>query len=300
VEKSASNHLGFIFGLLSGLSFGVMGFLVHISSGQTPSSELVFIRAIFTCLVLLPFVFHYIRRLLSKETIFLWLRCIAGSISMLCLYWTLQHSNVGMASTFSHMSPIFVVFLSWKFFNEKILLKETMAIAIAICGVAVLCSQREVSLSLSVLLVGTMGAISAGVAHVSLKQAAVKFSPMLVVWAFSLVMLITSFAVPSPNWTIPTMQTFLPIVGVSVSGLLGQIFLTQSYMHLKAPVASTFGLSALIWGVVCESLYYRDMPTLGESISYSLVILGVALLQVLHRSSSAATKHEEEPLDLSI
>jgi hypothetical protein len=80
---------------------------------------------------------------------------------------------------------------------------------------------------------------------------------------------------------------------------MGQLFLTQSYIHLKAPIASTLGLSALVWGVICESLYYKSIPAIGEIISYLLVILGVSLLQILHTPTLEAVK-KDDPLELGI
>lgn len=279
----SSSPAGFVFAILGGLSFGAMGFFVHISSGHAPSGELVFLRALFTLLMLSALIYNQVPRTLSRRARFLWLRGFAGSLSMLAFYWTLQHTSVGRSAALAHMAPVFVILLSWRFLREKITVKEAIAIGLAVTGVVALFAGDRSSWSPGVAAVGLLGAITASVAYVSLRRATADFSPLVVVWSFSLMMMLMALLVPGQSWKVPAADSVLPILGVCVSGMLGQMFLTWSYVYLKAPIASSLGLSSLVFGVLFESLFYRRVPGRGETISYLLILSGVSLLQMMNR-----------------
>jgi drug/metabolite transporter (DMT)-like permease len=280
IVRSQSVRVGFLFSLLSGFSFGAMSFIVHASSNQIPSSELVFLRALLSMFLLTPFVLPQLSLVFSKDSKFLWLRSAAGAISMVCFYWNLQHTTVGKAGVLSNLAPIFIAFLSWKFFNEKISMREGGAIGLALIGVLLLYGREAMSLSIIIALVGTLGALSTSVAHLSLRQAALRFTPELVVWCLSFFTMFASILFSGSDWIVPKNGQLFPMLGVGITGLLGQVFLTRSYMHLRAPIASAFGLSSLVWGVTFEIAFHREIPPAGEWVSYAFVILGVCLLQL--------------------
>lgn len=270
-----------------------MSLFVHISAGHTPAGELVFFRALFTLIVLSPFVYRDVRLIFSRRASFVWLRSLAGSVSMLVFYWTLQHTTVGRSAALTYTAPVFVIILSWRFFSETISLKEAGMVGLALSGVALLYGQGGGGLTITVALIGLFGAATAGVAYVSLRQAAADLSVGLVVWAFSLVMFLIAVFVPGPEWSLPEGPALLAVLGVCISGALGQIFLTLSYVHLRAPIASALGLSSLVFGVLFESIFYWHLPSLGETISYSLILAGISLLQIIHRG------HLPQPYDES-
>lgn len=281
-SDSPSSSTGFVFAVLGGLSFGAMSFFVHISADNAPSGELVFLRALFTLLVLSVLTYDQVPKIFSRRAKFLWLRGLAGSLSMLAFYWTLQHTSVGRSAALAHMSPVFVILLSWKFLSEKISLKEGAAIALAVSGVVALFASDGSAWTTGVVVIGFAGAMTASVAYVSLRRATADFSPLVVVWSFSLVMLVAALLVPGQTWRAPATSGLLPILGVCVAGTLGQMFLTWSYLHLKAPIASTLGLSSLVFGVFFESLFYGRTPRPAEAASYLLILSGVSLAQMVH------------------
>jgi drug/metabolite transporter (DMT)-like permease len=210
---------------------------------------------------------------------------------MVAFFWNLQHTTVGKAGVFSNLAPIFIAVMSWKFFNEKINLKEGASIGIALCGVLLLYGREAIALSFIVGAVGTLGAFSTCISHLSLRQAARRFTPELVVWCLSFATMLASLLFSGSGWFVPRYENFGPMLGVGIAGLLGQMFLTHSYMHLRAPIASAFALSSLVWGVFFEILFHREFPPAGEWLSYILVVLGVCLLQIASVEKIPATEN---------
>lgn len=273
-------RIGFAFSLLAALSFGIMGFLVHASAGRIPSGELTFLRGAFSWVVLLPFSLRYITLAFSRQSTYLWLRSAAGATSMVCFFWNLQHTNVGTASALSNLAPVLVALLSWQLLRERLDLREGLAVAITVSGALTLYRHSGQSLPLIVIIVGLAGALTTSIAYLSLRQAALRFTPELVVWCLSTLTMLAAAIAPGEPWVRPSAPELAPIGGVMVAGLLGQVFMTRAYVHLRAPVASALGLSSLVWGVLCEVIFHRDYPSALEWLSYALIIAGVALLQL--------------------
>ena len=68
---------GVIFGLASGLAFGLMGFLGRYVRDGLPAQEVAFFRAAVSVVVLLPFCATRLPVLFSRVSLSLWLRSIA-------------------------------------------------------------------------------------------------------------------------------------------------------------------------------------------------------------------------------
>lgn len=284
ISDTADSRLGFLFSILSGFSFGLMSFLVNLSS-KTPSAELVFLRGLFCCFVLLPFVGRQLKLLLTKQATSLWIRSAAGATAMLCLFWNLQHTKVGTATALSNLAPVLVTLLSWRLFGEKITVREAAAIMLTVFGALTLYRS---GISSTIAAVGFFGALCVSVAQLALRRAALKFSPSLVVWCMSLMTVFAAPLAPTTSWLVPK-QDLAVVFGVGLTGLLGQVFMTFAYMHLRASLASAFGLSTLIWGVLFQSIFTQSIPNLRELISYGLILAGVCTLQLVSETKKEDT-----------
>lgn len=274
---------GALHGLLSALSFGLMGFLVNLGAGKLPSQEMVFFRAFVSFLVLTPFAIRQAPKLFAKEAQIVWLRSISGSLSLLCFFANLQQARVGDAVVLAHTAPIFVVVLSWLFLKERLAKKEAVGIGLLIAGAAVLQSP-SLGIPARVLVTGLSGAFFASLAYMALRKSAVRFPPNLIVWCFSGLGALVAIGIPGEPWFFPKSQDWPLVVGVGLSGLFGQIFLTHSYIKLRASIASALGLTSLLWGVALESLILHRYPTPASLAAYALMIGGVVIIQTRLKS----------------
>ncbi len=279
LRNKGAGRLGLVYSLLMGLSFGMMGYLVGRCA--LPAAELVFLRASFSCLCLTPFVYRQIAELFSRTALTLWLRSIAGSFAMICFFWNLQKAGVGTATALANFAPVLVTLISWSLLKERLGRVELLGISITVAGALTL-YKLGASITNQVILVGFLGAFSTAIAQLALKQAAQIFSPTLVVWCMSLITSLTSLIISGTGWQVP--GEWVVVTGVALMGLLGQVFMTLAYMKLSAPVASTFGLSSLVWGVVLEVMLLGRQPTPGEWGSYLAIIGGICVIHLSHRA----------------
>lgn len=276
---STGTQKGLVSALLSALSFGLMGFLVHSRPEQIPATEMSFFRALVSCLLLIPFTYRHFHLLLGRESRIIWLRSLAGTISLISYFYNLQSSGVGVATMFADFSPIFVATLSYLFLKERISLFEVFGVILAVLGVY--CANQGLSgvISPFLFIVGIGGAFFGAIAYLSLRQASKRYSSYLVVWCFSLTTLIASLFVRTGDWVTPHGASWAHLGGVALTGLTGQILMTRSYYYLRATVACAIGVTALFWGVLFDLLFHGEMPTPAMWLGFILVSVGVYCVQ---------------------
>ncbi len=265
-----------------------MSYLVYAGAGRIPSAELAFMRATFSFVALSPFITAHVRKAFSARSGTLWLRSVAGAISVQCYFWNLQSSNVGTANTFANLAPVFVALFAWWFLREKINRPEALGIALAVAGALSINAPWANPPRGLVTAVGVTGSLSASISYLALREAALEFSPPLVVWCLSAATMLACPFAPGAAWIMPHGSFWLLIAGVGAAGMMGQVLMTRSFLYVRPQVASVLALSSLIWGLVLQIVFEHKVPKAGEWVTYALVLLGVALLQLTARSHAVA------------
>ncbi|MFZ9596172.1 MAG: DMT family transporter [Bdellovibrionia bacterium] len=278
-QRLSDQQIGVLYGLGSSMGFGLMNFLVKLTPVSIPSSQVVFSRGILGALILTPWALKKLPLLIKKENAVLWLRFFAGGASVACLFRNLSVVGVGDASSMQNLSPFFVVLLSWILWGERLSAFEALSMALIFLGVFLLQSPQGSSLAVWDLLIGILGAFLAGVAYLALKRSAQKVSWVLVVWGFSFVSALFVLPFSAHHWVIPSVSQGMGLLAVGISGLVGQIFLTQAFIRLSPAVASALSLSSVLWGVTLEAIYFARAPKPMTLLSYVLILLGVYVLQ---------------------
>ncbi len=278
-----STFKGICMGLASAICFGLMSLIVRIAQ-QFPTSQLMFARGVIGVLLLSPFVFRDIPKLIHSNSAVLWLRFGAGAVASFSMFYNIQTSGVGPATALSNLATVFVILLSVLILKERFVKQQWLGMVLVIAGAALLQSPVGFNVPIRGIIIGVSGAFASGIAMISLKKASKRFSANLVVWGFCFVILLVASSVPGPQWSFPYDSNIL-ILGLSgLLGVVGQLFLTQSYLHLPAALASTLTLSVLVWSVAFEALYLQTLPEKVACFCYALILLG------LHLSHSAQMK----------
>ncbi len=256
-----------------------MAFLVHLTHEKVPPAEVALTRGLIGFVVLIPITFRQYTLAFSKGSAWLWIRSVAGSMSILCLFWNLQEAGVGTGFAMSYLGPIFVLMIEKKVNHESATAREVIAIVLAVGAAFSLgLSRAEHIPALAVIGIGLMGSVAASIAYTSLRKAASTFSPNLIVSCLSITTVIMAPFVPSPHWSSIERWDIMPVVGVGITGLVGQLLLTRSYVFLPASIASTISLGALLVGLLLGVAFQTENPTGLQWSLYGAIFLGMILL----------------------
>ena len=244
-----------------------------------PPAQINFVRGAVGAILLLPLMRKEIPLLLDKRYLSLWTRSLFGSLAALALFHNIQVNGATFASAIANLSSIFVVVFSLVIFRETLTLIEWIGLGVVFAAVYTLESPLGFTIEPFAAVIGLVGAFCGGIAMTSLKRAANQFSPLLIVWGFSLFSMITALIVPSGEWSWHWKESLIVLIPVGLLGLIGQVFLTRSYQHLPAIVASACGLSIVFWNIFLEAVYFVTLPKSGSLLSYFFLCGGLLLMQ---------------------
>lgn len=286
-------RIGYVWALASAVSFGLMSWLVH-AAVELPPLWIALARGLVGLAILTPLVGRRLASVLAPNSGFLWLRAVAGALSILCYFWNLQRTSVGTAKALQDLAPVIVAAFSVLVLREDLRGRTGIGIALAIAGALAIGLRGATPPSGAVVAVGILGAFAAATAYLSLREAATEHSPELVVWMLCASSCLTSVALiasgaiderPMPWGSIGAREVAL-FAGVALTGLFGQLWMTRAYQHLSASIASALGLTALLWGVLFEIAFSRARPAAADWCGYALIVAGaVALRRVSPRGS---------------
>jgi drug/metabolite transporter (DMT)-like permease len=275
--------------------FSTMALFVRIAKTDFSTSQLVFARAVFGIVLFSWFCRREVMSLFKLSSKSLWLRAIFGGGSVTCYYINLRDLPLGTATILTDLAPIFVAIFSFLFFNEKLSVKTVAGVLVAVSGAALLSSPATDSSSFCGIVIGLLGAVLGAWAYLSLKRASGTFSSAAVVFAFSVALLFVSILGDGPIFPMKTGANLLPVIGVVATSALAQVLLTVSYRHLSATIASTLGLTAVLWALLF------DVAVLGTELSAMaltaivLIATGVRLTQLGRPRPNTTAEPEQAP-----
>lgn len=278
---------GFALALASAVAFGVMSYGVHASASGIPARQLACLRGVLGLALLTPVVWRRLPQVFDAHARWVWIRSLAGALSILCYFWNLQRTSVGTAKALSDFAPIFVALFSVRVLHERLRWLECAGIALAVAGALALGIPDESAPPPIAVGIGLLGALAASTAYLSLREAAARYSSALVVWCLCLVSALAALALPGEPWRALDARGLFFVCIVGLSGLGGQLLMTRAYTALSASVASAIGLTALVWGVLLEVAFDGFRPGLLACASYAAVLAGVGLLQAARTHTAA-------------
>jgi drug/metabolite transporter (DMT)-like permease len=194
----------------------------------------------------------------------LWLRSIAGSCSMLSTFFALANLHASEVLTLTNTFPVWVALLSWPMVGEKPSRGVWVAVVIAVVGVSLAVYPREGETSTVQVfrLVPALSAVAASfftaLAMLGLNRLkAIK--PMAVVVHFSAVSTLFCAAAfvlfPVKDGPDPFRSTPMTVrlLGIGVTAMVGQVFLTLAFSRGTATKISVVGLSQVVMVMAVEA-----------------------------------------------
>jgi drug/metabolite transporter (DMT)-like permease len=260
------------------LFFALMSTFVKLAMPTIPYFELIFIRSIINLLIVLPFVQIDIQMFKQKEAKVLLVRGLGGLISLVCLFYSIEHLPLAIASLLSHCSPIFVVLFSRIFIRESLSYRSIFWISGAVIGVLLLAkgeSSIRVPVSYWGLAVGLFGAACAGLAMVAIRAASAKFSAPTIIFCFVGVSAIISAPLALANLKIPNFHEAIFLLGMGVCASIAQYMMTHAYQLARAGLVSAVGLSSPAYAVFLGWMIFGE--TLAINQWFGIGIIGVAI-----------------------
>lgn len=255
--------------LAGSFSFAVMAVFAHVA-GKMCEWQVV---ALSRCLLVMLFVGGIAvssgAKLVFWKPGTLWLRSIAGSVSLVGSFYALTRLDISTVLTLTNMFPIWVAFLSWPMLGVLPASRVWLAVAAAVAGVYFIQHPESGGPSIA-LIVALACSLSTAVAMLGLHRLQ-GLDPRAIVVHFSGVAtffcIVSFFVFDQIPGTLPFWhwQPLLLLFGIGVTASIGQLLLTKAFATGDPAKVSIVCLTQVIFAFGFEVAHTNkiDVQTLG-------------------------------------
>ena len=203
-------------------------------------------------------VLHLVRGLLSVVT--LWGFIYAVSLLSLADAYTIFMS-----------APLLITALSVPLLGEHVGSRRWIAIGVGLCGVVLVLNPSGSEL----ISIGGIAALASALGY-ALSALTIRIlsrtdsGAATVVWALT-IMTVISGALAVDGWVALDWGHWPWILGLGISGALGQYFITEAFRRAPPPVIAPLEYTALAWGLLFDWLIWTTAPS-------SRMLVGAAII----------------------
>lgn len=238
----------------------------------------------------------------------LWVRSIAGSISLVGTFFAFTKLPVSDVLTLTNMFPIWVALLSWPLLKERPSGRVWLAVGSGVLGVALI-QQPHLAEGNIASLVALAGSVSTAVAMLGLhrlhgidvRAIVVHFSGV------ALLFCLASFGFarePVRYERVLDGWPLLLLLGVGVTATIGQLFLTKAFAAGPPAKVSVVGLTQIIWAMGLEvllggeALHLTTLAGMSRLVGMGLIVVPTGWLMMKRpEKTHAAGEAEWEGFD---
>jgi len=266
--------------------FSIMTLLVKVTTGAgIPVFQVVLFRALVTLVMSVASL--RVRRVSlwgrPGDRPLLIFRGLLGSAGLLVYFAVVDRLPIGEATVIHQTSPLWTVLLAAAFLGERLDRRVLLAIAISLCGVALIAQPPwwdgefpadRAPWYWTWIAVG--GAILAAGAYVVVRRlGSAGVDPLVIVFYFPVVTIPLVLPLVVAEWVDPTPWIWLALLGVGVATQLAQVALTKGLARERAGKATTMGYLQIAFAGAWGAIFLGEIPNLLAIAGIALVLAGL-------------------------
>jgi drug/metabolite transporter (DMT)-like permease len=216
----------------------------------------------------------------------LWMRSTAGSISLLCTFYSLTHPDLSVSEvlTITNIFPVWVAVLSWPMLGEPPPWGVWVSVASGVIGVALI-QQPKLAAGNYVVVVPVIASLATAVAMMGLHRLR-SINSWAVVAHFSGVatLICTVALLVGPHHVEPTAllgdSTLLCLLGVGASATLGQFCLTKAFAAGAPAKVSVVGLTQIVMALALDVSLFGVAVDQRKLLGMGLILVPTAWIML--------------------
>jgi drug/metabolite transporter (DMT)-like permease len=261
--------------LLACMAFALMGTLAHALGPTCDWQMIALARTGLALLLVLFFARGAGVRLVWWRPRILWVRSIAGSMSLVCTFYALTRLPVEAVFTLTNMFPLWVAVLSWPLLHEWPAPSVWLAVLSGVAGV-VLIQQPHFAEGNFAVLLALASSFFTAVAMIGLHRLQELDVRAIVVHfsAVGLLFCLGSFVLFEHKHSLTDLldgSTGLMLLAVGVCATVGQLWLTRAFAGGPPTQVAVLGLTQILFAMALKVAF------LGEPFHRD-TLLGIGLI----------------------
>lgn len=273
--------------LITAFCFSVSGACTRVLGNHISSVELVFFRNLIGVVFVLSTLFKKPIVQQGGKLNLLIFRGVIGTLALYLFFFAITKIGLAEAITYQQSYPIFLALFGVIFLKQKLNPAVWWGIFIGFSGVCLIFFPQFHTdlLSLKSHTLGLTNAILTMLAYMSIAQLAAYYDSRSIVLSFmisGIIMPLISLGlgafIYSENWSFVIAKYVHPqgfdwfwIGLLSISALLGQIFLTKAFTYGKSAEVAAIGYSNILFSILFGVL-------LGDAFPSTLSLIGIVLI----------------------
>jgi drug/metabolite transporter (DMT)-like permease len=225
-----------------------------------------------------------------------YLRSLFGVGAMATSFFAVQALSLVQHNVLSLLQPVFVALLAPLLLRERLHALVLLALALAASGALLVIAPGAefTAVPLVPAVLGVASALLSALAHMMIRRTAASEHPEVVVFHFALHATLFGllwsigagelgrlFALVSPT-------TLLPLAGLAVLGVLGQLAMTRAYGHAPATLVSIVAYVGIPMSLVADLLLWNASAGLSAAVGALLMVVAGLLLTRSPRAPKTA------------
>ncbi|WP_228850846.1 DMT family transporter [Aegicerativicinus sediminis] len=238
-------------------------------------NQIIFFRSLGTLFFTVPLIIKNRLPFFGNQKGLLLFRSAVGLTSMFFFFSALKYITVGTAVSLRYISPIFAAIFAIFLLKEKVKLLQWFCFLIAFGGVVVL-RKFELDMDYTGLIMGLCSAFFAGLVYISIHMIGNRDHPVVVVNFFMLVSTIVGGIFTISNWTTPSVQEWLVLASLGISGYLAQLFMTKAFQIGETNVIAPLKYIEVVFSIILGVLWFGEIYSFITLLGIGLIIIGLA------------------------
>lgn len=269
--------------LQGAMAFAAMGAITSLLGTRCDWLLIALVRVVFMFVTSVSLARALKVRLVFLRPGTLWLRSLAGSFSLVCNFFAMTRLPLGNVLTLTNSYPLWIIVLSAVVFRQSPTVVESLGVATGLIGV-VLIQQPQLTGDQFASFVALTGSVSSALAMLGLHRLK-EIDPRAIVAHFSGIASLIAGTWLALRWhhgTItldrPDLITLAMLLGVGITGTIGQFFLTKAYAAGAPARVSVISLTQVLFGVIFDVVIRGRSMTLLGFVGFCLVLAPTAWL----------------------
>jgi drug/metabolite transporter (DMT)-like permease len=257
--------------------------------------EVVFLRNLFACLMLLPLLAWRGKSLLHSDQLPLYgVRVLVSLFSMQAWFYALFLIPIGEVTAISFLAPVFGTIGAILLLGERVRLRRWSAIVVGFLGAMIILRPGMAPLGLGQLL-AVVSAMSQGLTVIMVKQLTAHDDPDKIVFITNMALLPLSLFPALFVWTWPTPGAVVPVLGMGITAVLGHVALVRGYAATEASLAMTFEFSRLPFTVAVAYIAFGELIDMWTWIGALIIFLSAAYITRREAKLAAQRRADRQP-----
>lgn len=267
--------------LLGALAFAAMGAFTHALGTRCDWLVVAVVRAAFMFATTASLALAAGVRLRVWRPGTLWVRSLAGSLSLVCNFYALTRLPVSDALTLSNTYPLWILLMTAWLLHQPPTALEVLGVLSAVLGVALI-QRPHLGGDRFAAAVALASSLATAVAMLGLHRLR-DLDTRAIVAHFAGVATLVGLAWLAARPEVITPELLRPttlglLLGVALTGTVGQFCLTRAYATGTPARLSVVGLSQVVFAMGLDVLLWRRSLTAGVLAGFVLVLAPTACL----------------------